>query len=100
MCILLLFNQQNAYTLTDIQTLTAIPLEPLKRSIIPLISSKCKILNKQPDTQTVEESDTFTFNDKFRSKLVKVKVPGLGQKETDTERKVTQERIDEDRKYM
>jgi cullin 3 len=100
MCILLLFNKQNTYTFKDIQTSTAIPILDLKRNLTALACGKSKILLKEPNTKTVEESDTFTFNDKFRSRLFKVKVLGLTQKETDKERKTTQDRIDEDRKYM
>jgi cullin 3 len=100
MCILLLFNTQNTLSFKDIHTATAIPIPDLKRSLAGLTSPKCKILIKEPNTKFVEETDTFTFNDKFRSKLVKVKVPAAAQKETDKERNVTKERVEEDRKIL
>jgi cullin 3 len=57
-------------------------------------------LIKEPSDKNIEETDTFTFNDKFRSKLFKVKVPVAPPKETDQERNTTKSRVDEDRKLL
>jgi cullin 3 len=100
MCILLLFNTQNKHTFKDINIATEIPVLDLKRSLAGLCTSKCKILIKEPSDKNIEETDTFTFNDKFRSQLFKVKVPVAPPKETDKERSITKTQVEEDRKIL
>lgn len=45
-------------------------------------------------------NDTFTFNHAFKSKLFRVKLTQVVQKETTEERSQTQSKIEEDRKFM
>lgn len=84
----------------DITDATGIPAPELKRNLTALTSVKNKILEKEPATPKIEETDSFLFNSKFKSKLVRVKVMALAQKETPVEEKETRQKVDEDRKHQ
>jgi len=101
MVILLMFNDRSDLSYKEIQDATGIPIHDLKRNLYSLSSAKYKILERNPDTKKpVEESDTFSFNTKFKSKLFKVKVNTVVQKETEVERSDTRLKVDEDRKHQ
>jgi cullin 3 len=100
MVVLLQFNSTDKISFKELAAMTGIAGPDLKRNLLTLSCAKYKILNKEPSGKTVEESDSFAFNDKFRSKLFRVKVMAVVQKETEKERSATQEKIDEDRKHM
>ncbi|KAL0421103.1 UNVERIFIED_CONTAM: Cullin-3A [Sesamum latifolium] len=64
--------------------------------------SLCKrenVLRKEPVSKDIGEDDAFSVNDKFISKLRKVKIGTVvAQKETEPEKQETRERLEEDRK--
>lgn len=101
MVILLLFNDSAKTSFKDIVEATGIPAPELKRNLTALTSAKNKILDKE-STQTpkIEETDVFFFNSKFKSKLVRVKIMALTQKESPVEEKETRQKVDEDRKHQ
>ncbi|CAL1143476.1 unnamed protein product [Cladocopium goreaui] len=87
MCILMLFNQQTTWTYQDLAVRTNIPLEELKRHLMSLyVNPKAKILVKLGDSEKKEpeESDQFTVNPQFESKLVRIKVPLVQLKSSET----------------
>ena len=100
MCVLLLFNSADQLTYREIATATDIPPTDLKRHLQSLACVKGKnVLRKEPMSKDIEETDTFHFNDKFTSKLHKVKIGTVSaQKETEPERTDTRQRIEDDRK--
>lgn len=50
-------------------------------------------------SKDIDENDTFLFNDKFTSKLFKVKIGTVvAQKESEPEKQETRQRVEEDRK--
>ncbi|KAM0929332.1 hypothetical protein ACQ4PT_001704 [Festuca glaucescens] len=100
MCVLMLFNSDDGLTYKDIEQATAIPHVDLKRCLQSLACVKGKnVLRKEPMSKDISESDTFFFNDKFTSKLVKVKIGTVvAQKETEPEKQETRHRVEEDRK--
>lgn len=100
MVILLLFNDSSKLTIKEIVDATGIPAPELKRNLAALSSPKNKILDKEPATAKIEDTDVFLFNTKFKSKLVRVKVMALAQKETPVEEKETRQKVDEDRKHQ
>jgi len=103
MVILLLFNDRNENTFKEILATTAIPIPDLKRSLIALANPKSKILDKttNPDEmKKIEDSDVFAYNSKFKSKLFKVKVMSVAQRETEVETVETRQKVDEDRKLQ
>jgi cullin 3 len=80
MCILLLYadEQTTALTLGEIRERTRIPLPELKRHLVSLCVPKCSLLIKSPHRtkfSKLNDSDTFTFNEKFKSRFFRVKVP-------------------------
>lgn len=127
MAILLLFNTANSISFKEMGDMTGISAIDLKRNLMTLTSPKYKLLlikgavakqKKQDDEDgedkkeegagagaekqavALTDESVFLFNDKFRSKLYRVKVLQVVQKETEPEREGTQKKIDEDRKHM
>ncbi|EEC78114.1 hypothetical protein OsI_17639 [Oryza sativa Indica Group] len=100
MCVLMLFNSADGLTYGDIEQATGIPHADLKRCLQSLACVKGKnVLRKEPMSKDISEDDTFYYNDKFTSKLVKVKIGTVvAQKETEPEKLETRQRVEEDRK--
>ncbi|KAG8066446.1 hypothetical protein GUJ93_ZPchr0004g40219 [Zizania palustris] len=100
MCVLMLFNSTDGMTYSDIEQATAIPRAELKRCLQSLACVKGKnVLRKEPMSKDISQGDTFYYNDKFTSKLVKVKIGTVvAQKETEPEKMETRQRVEEDRK--
>jgi hypothetical protein len=68
-----------------------------------LANPKSKILDKTTnpdDMKKIEDADVFAYNSKFKSKLFKVKVMNVVQKETEQETQETRQKVDEDRKLQ
>ncbi|WVZ73666.1 hypothetical protein U9M48_021949 [Paspalum notatum var. saurae] len=88
MCVLMLFNNADGLTYKDIERDTEIPASDLKRCLQSLACVKGKnVLRKEPMSKDISEDDTFYFNDKFTSKLVKVKIGTVvAQKESEPEK--------------
>jgi len=100
MVILLMFNDRSEISYKEIREATGIPIADLKRNLLSLSCAKYKILDKEPDAKKVEDGDAFIFNSKFKSKLFKVKVMTVVQKESEPERQETRLKVDEDRKHQ
>jgi cullin 3 len=100
MCVLMLFNSDDGITYKYIEQATQIPATDLKRCLQSLACVKGKnVLRKEPMSKDISEDDTFFFNDKFTSKLVKVKIGTVvAQKESEPEKQETRQRVEEDRK--
>lgn len=125
MCILLQFNASKRLSFKEIQSATDIPVMDLKRNIIALV--KHRIINcinsninvqQQSSSKNTEEGSSKTtsisaslealasedseyeVNDKFKHKLVKIKITQVVQKETESQRTVTNQKIDNDRKFL
>ena len=106
MCILVLFNQRNSFSLAEIRQATDIPELELRRHLLSLCTPKIKILKKASkgkvrkffctikciliflcyvrncvSVQNIEEDDEFTFNEEFTSKFKRIKVPLVSAKE-------------------
>ncbi|KAL6994217.1 Cullin-3A [Sarracenia purpurea var. burkii] len=100
MCILMLFNGADRLCYKEIEQATEIPVLDLKRSLQSLACVKGRnVLRKEPMSKEVGEDDVFFFNDKFTSKLYKVKIGTVvAQKESEPEKLETRQRVEEDRK--
>jgi len=100
MCILLLFNDADTMSYKDIALATTIPADDLKRSLQSLACVKGRnVLRKEPMSKEVNDDDVFVFNDKFTSKLLKVKIGTVSaQRESEPEKHETRQRIEDDRK--
>lgn len=81
--ILMLFNQRSQWRFKELLELTRIDVKDLKRHLISLCTPKYKILIKTSKGKRIdEESDTFSVNDAYMSKLRRVRIPLVSQKET------------------
>ncbi|KXZ56311.1 hypothetical protein GPECTOR_1g274 [Gonium pectorale] len=100
MCILLLFNEQDSMSYRDIAQATEIPTPDLKRALQSLACVKGRnVLRKEPASKDVADTDVFYFNDKFTSKLIKVKISTVAAtKEGESEKAETRQKVEEDRK--
>lgn len=100
MIILLLFNESTSITGKEIQSLTNIPFSELKRHLLTLTHARTPILTWTKDEGAAAEDvehATFTFNNKFTHKLVRIKITLVSQKETEAEREGTKSKMDEER---
>jgi cullin 3 len=100
MCVLMLSNNADGLTYKDIERDTEILASDLKRCLQSLACVKGKnVLRKEPMSKDISEDETFYFNDKFTSKLVKVKIGTVvAQKESEPEKQETRQWVEEDRK--
>jgi cullin 3 len=81
--ILMLFNEKSVWTFKDLSEWTRIEASDLKRHLISLCTPKYKILIKSSKGKRIdEETDTFTVNDSYKSKLHRVRIPLVSQKES------------------
>ena len=100
MVVLLLFNDADTLTFSDIKAASGISEVELKRVMQSLACVKGKnVLKKDPMGKDVSPTDVFSINDSFSSKLYKVKIGMVAAtRETDLEKADTRERVEEDRK--
>ncbi|CAI5707445.1 unnamed protein product [Peronospora effusa] len=81
--ILMLFNQRLEWRFKDLVERTRIDVKDLKRHLISLCTPKYKILIKSSKGKRIdEETDVFTLNNGYKSKLHRVRIPLVSQKET------------------
>ncbi|XP_074030664.1 cullin-4A [Leptinotarsa decemlineata] len=98
--VLLLFNNSEKLTFSEIVDLTNMDMEELKRTLISLASSKSKVLMKQSKGKDIENDDTFCVNNKFSDKLFRVKINQIQLKESMEEQKATEKSVLADRQFQ
>jgi hypothetical protein len=72
--VLLLFNAEDRLSYNDIKNQLNLTDEDIVRLLHSLSCAKYKILSKDPNSKSVEQSDTFEFNTKFTDKMRRIKV--------------------------
>lgn len=99
--IVLLFEENDELTFSQIEQLTKIPKSDLIRSLQSVaVAPRTRILVKKPMSKDIKPDDVFTFNNSFSAPMTKVKVLTVANKvESDAERSQTIEKVDEDRKF-
>lgn len=107
MIVLTLFNnlpEGEWLSYEDIQASTNIPSHELNRTLASLtMSTKAKVLLKEPISKSIKSTDKFTFNNSFVSKTIKIKAPVVSAQakvEDVEERKETLEKNDEARRHI
>lgn len=100
-CILMLYNEHDQLTVQVILALTGIPQNELTRNLQSLAMGKHRVLLKEPKGREIEPSHVFSFNEDFSSRNRRIKIQMVtAQKENETEKSETRNRIDEDRKPL
>ncbi|KAL0485346.1 cullin [Acrasis kona] len=98
---LLLFNDKQQYTYDEIQTLTGIVPDELKRTLQSLSVSKVKVLKKSVKGVAIDVShDVFSLNDKFEHPLFRIRINNVQMEETKEEQENTEESVFVDRQYQ
>jgi cullin 1 len=72
--VLLLFNTTERLSYTDIKGQLNLTDEDVIRLLHSLSCAKYKILNKEPNSKSVTQTDYFEFNIKFTDKMRRIKV--------------------------
>lgn len=97
--ILMLFNNQEAYTYQQIQSSLNVPVREVQRSLLAFCNPKNPILLKEPKSiKPIKDTDVFTWNKAFKCNHFKIRVGTLVIKETTEEVKETRDKIEQDRK--
>ncbi|XP_007507205.2 cullin-4B isoform X2 [Monodelphis domestica] len=98
--VLLMFNENEEFSLEDIRHATGIEDGELRRTLQSLACGKARVLAKNPKGKDVEDGDKFICNDDFRHKLFRIKINQIQMKETVEEQASTTERVFQDRQYQ
>ncbi|CAK9878311.1 unnamed protein product [Sphagnum jensenii] len=93
--VLLLFNTTERLSYTDIKGQLNLTDEDVIRLLHSLSCAKYKILNKEPNSKSVTQTDYFEFNIKFTDKMRRIKIP---LPPMDEKKKVIED-VDKDRRY-
>lgn len=81
--ILLLFNRRPTWSFKEIIESTQIESADLKRHLISLCTPKYRILIKSSKGKRIdEEQDTFSVNETYTSKLHRIRIPLVSQRES------------------
>ena len=80
--VLLLFNDNNEFSLEDIKQFTSIEDSELRRTLQSLACGKARVLTKIPKGRDVLDDDRFAYNCDFKNKLFRIKINQIQLKET------------------
>jgi hypothetical protein len=99
--VLFLFNSSDDTPLAypAIRAATGLEDTELKRTLQSLACAKVQVLRKEPRSREINDTDTFVFNEKFTSRLFRIKINTIQLKETPEENKSTTESVFQDRHY-
>ncbi|KAG9134398.1 hypothetical protein Leryth_023789 [Lithospermum erythrorhizon] len=92
---LLLFNSADKLSYQEIMSQLNLSDDDVIRLLHSLSCAKYKILNKEPSTKTISQTDVFEFNSKFTDKMRRIKIP---LPPVDEKKKVIED-VDKDRRY-
>lgn len=97
--VLLLFNSFPCLTPPEIESQTGLSAKDVSRILASLSSGKLKLLSKDPDSKSIEKTDSFTINDAFSNPLFRLKVAGVIA-EKQVESSIVIEKVITDRKFV
>lgn len=98
--ILLLFNQKSVYSFKEMKEIFSLDAEELRKTLYSLYYMKEKLLLKNNEAKTINESDEFRLNEQYQSKQKMIKVNSVQKKETAEEIQNTQEKVLQERQYL
>lgn len=97
---LLPFNESAKLTFTQIQDLTNIETDELKRTLISLAFNRRKVLIKGTNNKDIQRDDAFLYNNTFSDWLFRVKINQIQLKETVEERQASEKCVAADRQFQ
>ncbi|KAI0735750.1 Cullin-domain-containing protein [Earliella scabrosa] len=97
--ILLLFNDNDELSYTEIKDQTRLDNAELQRTLQSLALGKKRVLRKTPLSKDVKPGDTFRFAADFTDNRYQIHINSIQAKETAEETKRTQSSIEQDRKH-
>ncbi|XP_075476252.1 cullin-1-like [Primulina tabacum] len=92
---LLLFNASDRLSYQEIMNQLNLSDDDVVRLLHSLSCAKYRILNKEPNTKTIAQTDVFEFSSKFTDKMRRIKIP---LPPVDEKKKVIED-VDKDRRY-
>ena len=100
MVVLMLFNEHEKLSVNEIKTMTGItPEYEFKRHVLSLM--KVKLILKNTKGFDLKDDDLLKVNEKFKSRLHKLKVPLLNQKDQlEVEKKEVIPKVEDDRRHL
>ncbi|KAI3852446.1 hypothetical protein MKX03_009409 [Papaver bracteatum] len=94
--VLVLFNSSDKYSYSEIREQLNLTDDDAVRLLHSLSCGKYKILAKEPNTKTVSQKDSFSWNVDFTDKMRRIKIPLPPP--VDEKKKVIED-VDKDRRY-
>jgi len=98
--VLLLFNDGEQFSYSDILAATGIEDKELKVTLQSLACAKQRVLRKEPKGRDVADDDVFFFDADFKHPLFRIKVNSIQMRENEQENEQTTERVFQDRQYQ
>lgn len=98
--VMVLFNDADQLSYSEIADATGIEELPLKRTMLSLACGKARVLLKRPKGPQVNTTDSFIFNKRFTHRQTKLKINAIQIKETVEENAATTERVFQERNYQ
>ncbi|KAK3587967.1 hypothetical protein CHS0354_014484 [Potamilus streckersoni] len=95
MAVLLMFNNEEKYTVNDIVRHTQLPAKELKKQAQSLVDAKLLLYQSEGELQ---DNSELTLNMNYTNKRLKFKINAVIQKDTQQEMEHTRSAVDEDRK--
>ncbi|EFN51797.1 hypothetical protein CHLNCDRAFT_32941 [Chlorella variabilis] len=95
--VLLLFNESEQLTFSEIQAALKLEDSELRRTLASLSLAKEKVLRKEPASAEIGPQDVFKFNEAYTSRLFRVKINNLQMHDSDEDSKKTNEQVLQDR---
>ena len=100
-CILLLFNEADELTYTQVKEQSGIDDDKeLERTLQSLACGKVRVLQKIPKGRDVSPTDSFRFNADFSHALYRIKINTIQMRESAEENQQTTEKVFQDRQYQ
>jgi hypothetical protein len=78
--VLMLFKNEDSLTYTDVAARSKLGEDELFCGLMSLANPKNQILVKRPNVRTLLPTDTFSFNENFKSPHFRIKVPVMSNK--------------------
>ncbi|CAF1523186.1 unnamed protein product [Adineta steineri] len=95
MTILLMFNDHQKLTVTELEEATKLNIKELEKHLSSLIDNKILLSN----TTDLTLNSIISINYEFKNKRTKFKISTVTQKETTQDTEISQNAIDDDRKF-